>query len=234
MTIVRSIPITENGQLIPEAGMLVLGYMMYPNCERSAHQFTRILAEETVAKALDPQYCPGEIMGIIIDDRLVARLILAGEVAQRVCTNHVKEGSANFNRAAHVVAERNANIKTVCGKPLPTDKDRLKATFRTYRATIHFWAAVHNEYLMEDGNSLTGVDVTEKMCGSPEFLGQFLAVAKQFEEMLAEAKPSHNIWSTSELASTIWDFEKLPTLSALPELPETVAALSSYRSQQKS
>ena len=141
MTTSRIIPIVEAGQLVPEAGMLVLGYMFYPNCQRSAHQFAQILSEETVAKTRDPDYIPSRILTKVLDARVVSRLLLAGQLALRVCANFKREGSADFNKAAYLVSSLNAANKDGRGKSLPSDDRRLRATYSEYSASIHFWAA---------------------------------------------------------------------------------------------
>lgn len=231
---VRTIPIIEDGQLIPEAGMLILGYMLYPNCERSAHQFARIVADETVSKARDAVYQPGLILKELVEGQPIPRLLLAGQVALRVCKNYLSDGSANLSRATHVVSELNATNSTRNGKPLPTAEGRLRGTFIEYRASIHFWAAAYTCYTLCDGSFLTGVDAIAEMHISSEFLGQFLAVAKQIEEILRLAKPHPFIWSATEPASEIWDFTQFPNSGPCADPPAVKTAMSSFKTRKKS
>lgn len=231
---VRTIPITEDGQLIPEAGMLILGYMLYPSCERSAHQFARLAAEETIAKAHDTAYQPGLMLKGLVEGQPIPRLLLAGQVALRVCKNYLCDGSANLSRATHVVSELNATNTTRNGKPLPTAEGRLRSTFIEYRPSIHFWAAAYTRYPLSDGNFLTGVDAIAEMHISAEFLGQFLAVARQIEEILNLAKPHPLIWSATELASEIWDFTQFPSSGPCADPPAVKTAMSSFKTRKKS
>ena len=126
---IRSIPITEEGQLRSDAGMLVLGYMLYPHCERSTKQFAQILAEETIASSCDPQYRAGDILGLILHKQPIPKLLLAGQVALRVCANHTRHGEAYFYRAAHVVSELNATNKTIEGKNISSDASVLRKKY---------------------------------------------------------------------------------------------------------
>jgi hypothetical protein len=215
--------------------MLVLGYMLHPKCERSAHQLARIVAEETIAKVRESDYLPGEIFQSQLDGRLIARLLLAGQAAIRVCKNFQRDGAADFSKAIHVVSELNATNKTLNGKPLPTAEGRLRKTFSEFQSSIHFWAAAYTHYPHADKGVLTGIDAINEMHVSSEFLGQFLAVAKQYEDMLDQAKPVDAIWSASDPAQEIWDFNTLPKLSPLPiESDEALQALTSYRTRKKS
>jgi len=214
--------------------MLVLGYMLNPNCERSAQQFARIVAEETIAKVRQSDYLPGEIFKSQLDGRLISRLLLTGQAAIRVCKNFQRNGVADFSKAIHVVSELNATNKTLDGKPLATSERRLRETFSEFQASIHFWAAAYTHYPLADIGVLTGIDAITEMHISSEFLGQFLAVAKQYEYMLDQAKPVDAIWSASEPAQEIWDFNILPKLSPLPvETAEEQQALTSYRTRRK-
>lgn len=229
----KAIPITDDGQLVQEAGMLVFGYMMHPNCERSARQFARVLSEETYAKAGGGSYQQSSISEAILDFPLINRLLLCGHVAHRVCTSYVQSGAADLTKASHIVSELNATNRTMDGKSLPTDKDRLRKTFLVYRPTIHFWAAAYCSHSLEDGRSINGLESLNEALVSPEFLGIFLAMAKHFEEILAKAKPSKFIWSAAKTGFEIWDFNQLPKMSPLPETEIAKSALASYRTRPK-
>ncbi|MFG6549447.1 hypothetical protein ACGYLV_10335 [Sulfitobacter sp. M21595] len=231
---IKDIPILENGQLRPEAGILILGYMLYPHCERSAKQFAYILEEETKDKFSGRHTQTGLILASILHKQPFSRLLLTGQVALRVCANHTRHGQAYFSRAAHIVSELNATNKTVAGKSLATDPGRLETTYREYQSVIHFWAAAYHRYALEDGRSISGIDAINEMHISLEFLGAFLATASQFEGILQEAKPPKYVWSTSRQAKEVWNFDYFPVASLGDEPPETIAALSSYRSRQKS
>ncbi|WP_417240591.1 hypothetical protein [Celeribacter halophilus] len=233
MTEQKTIPIVEAGQLVPEAGMLILGYMLHPNCERSAQQFTGILVEETIAKSNDPSYQPSAILEKLVDVKLIRRLMLTGQLAQRICANHARNGDGEFSKAAHVVSELNATNTTLSGDPLPTDADRLRNTFLKHRAVMHFWAASYYHYPQDDGTILTGMEAITEMLISPSFLGHFLSIAKQFEEVLAEAKPAACVWSATEPASEIWDLNQFPKMHVKRETPQAKEALRSYRSRKK-
>lgn len=228
----EDIPIIESGQLTPKAGMLILGYMLYPNCKRSAHQFAQIVAEETIAKASEANYQPGQIFTDQFDTRLILRLILCGQVALRMCRSQLADGNANLSKAAHVVSELNATNKTKVGKPLPTDEARLRKTFAEYRPSIHFWAAANVEY-QQGGRTISGIEVINEMQTSPEFLGKFLSVARQMEEILHEAKPAAMVWSTSKAMHQVWDIKELPKARLLSETIDATKALASYKSRPK-
>ncbi|UWR37673.1 hypothetical protein [Sulfitobacter sp. W074] len=228
------IPITSNGQLKPEAGMLILGYMIHPNCERSANQFAQIIADETLAKAHDADCRPSQIFAALVDSKLINRLLLTGEVALKVCANYARTGNPDFSKAAHVVSELNSTIKTTDGKPLPTAERRLRDTFTEYQSVMPLWAAASIGYQHEDGRLISGWDALAEMHVRYEFLGRFLNAARQFELILAKAKPSDLTWSATACATEIWDFDAFPTI-ALGDEPEAVkAALSSYSSRKKS
>lgn len=100
MTEQKTIPIVEAGQLVPEAGMLILGYMLHPNCERSAQQFTSILVEETIAKANDPSYQPSAILEKLVDVKLIRRLMLTGQLAQRHMCQSRTEWRSRFQKSS--------------------------------------------------------------------------------------------------------------------------------------
>lgn len=234
MTEQKTIPIVEAGQLVPEAGMLILGYMLHPNCERSAQQFTSILVEETIAKANDPSYQPSAILEKLVDVKLIRRLMLTGQLAQRICANHARNGDPDFRKAAFLVSELNATNKTWSGQPLPTAERRLRETFQDYRAAMHFWAAAYHHYPQDDGTTLTGMEAITEMLISSSFLGHFLSIATQFEEMLAEAKPAAHVWSASEPASEIWNLSQFPKMRVKRETPQAKEALKSYHSPNKS
>lgn len=230
---IKSIPIAVDGHLRYDAGMLVLGYMLYPHCERSAKQFTQILAEETKASSCDPHYRAGDILRLIFHKQPIPKLLLAGQVALRVCANHTRHGEAYFYRAAHVVSELNATNKTIEGKNVPSDASALRKIFLKYEPVMHFWAAAYHHYPLDDGRGISGVDVLNQMHISLEFLGAFLATAAQFEEILREAKSPQYVWSATAPASTIWDFDYFAKAKLGKETPETLAALKSYVSPPK-
>jgi hypothetical protein len=235
MTEQKTIPIVEAGQLVPEAGMLILGYMLHPNCERSAQQFTSILIEETIAKANDPSYQPSAILEKVVDTRLFLHLMLTGELAQSICANHARTGEPYYKKARFYVSESNATKKTLSGKPIPSSESTIHKNFKEYRAVMHFWAAACHHYPQEDGTTLTSsTDVITEMLISSSFLGHFLSIAKQFEEMLAEAKPAAHVWSASEPASEIWDWNQFPKMRLIPETPKAIEVKERYRSPNKS
>ncbi|WP_417272727.1 hypothetical protein [Celeribacter halophilus] len=234
MTEQKTIPIVEAGQLVPEAGMLILGYMLHPNCERSAQQFTRVLVEETIAKANDPSYQPSAILEKVVDVKVFLHLMLTGHLAQRICANHARTGEPYYKKALFLVSELNATNKTLSGKSIPSSVSTIHENFLKYRAVMHFWAASYYHYPQDDGTILTGVEAITEMLISSSFLGHFLSIAKQFEEMLAEAKPAAHVWSASEPASEIWDWNQFPKMRLKLESPKALEALKSYRSPNKS
>jgi len=230
---IKSIPIAEEGQLRHDAGMLVLGYMLYPHCERSTKQFAQILAEETIASSCDPHYQTGDILGLMLQKQPIPKLLLAGQVALRICANHTRHGEAYFYRASHVVSELNATNKTVEGKNISSDAGLLRGIFREYEPVMHFWAAAYHHYVLDDGRVISGVDVLNRMHISLEFLGAFLATAAQFEEILREARSPQYVWSATGPASAIWDLDYFAKAKLGEETPETLAALESYVSPPK-
>ncbi|MEQ5827598.1 hypothetical protein J3456_09535 [Sulfitobacter sp. NFXS29] len=228
------IPITRDGQLIPEAGMLVLGYMIHPNCERSANQFAQIVARETLAKAHDPNCLPSQVLAALVDRKLINRLLLTGEVALKVCANYVRTGEPDLSKAAHIVSEVNSTLRTTDGKALPTAERRLRETFSEYQSVMALWAAAGIGYSRDDGTLFSGIDALAEMHVGYEFLGRFLNAARQIEIILAQAKPPNTLWSATVPAEEIWDFDALPTLSLGEESEAMKLARTSYRSRKKS
>lgn len=222
------IPILSKGLLRTEAGIMITAYMLFPNCQRSAHQFTRVLLEETT-KAVTPDYVESEVFRKLFDPNQWLRLRLCGELALRVCSNYQSSGKAEFSKAAYVVSERNHTNRTMEGKPLPTDEKRLRSTFSEYRASMHFWAAANVRHVDEKGEVLDPSYVIAQIQTDPTQLGNFLAKSVQFEKILQEAKPADFVWTVRNSISKIWHVDQLEHSRILPDLPETKAALETYK-----
>jgi hypothetical protein len=209
----RVLPIAHEGNLTPNASFVLLGYMYYPEDERSAEQLAVLLAEESADFDYEIPTC--ELTKAVHESLPQALLSLMGELAICVATNIASDGKPLISRAAHLVSENQSTNTTVEGKPLPTTPRRIRETFTNYSSVAHFWAA---DRLTRETNS--SGELKEFLACANMFLSKFQSSRFEFE---------YDPWTSPVIGRpTIYEWPA----DGLIENPKQVEALlASYRSR---
>ena len=130
---VRILPITSAGALVSDTTCILLGYMFYPEDERSARQLAGTFAEE--CDAVEEGSSISALAEGVFDRLPYSLLCLMGEMAIYVAHYIDSTGEPFFGRSAHVASEDHSTNKTAEGKALPTSESRI----RKPSGTIHRW-----------------------------------------------------------------------------------------------
>ena len=229
----RWLPLFEDGLFIPNPEDTTLGFMLFPNCQRSAHQVAQLMVDEIRAKKLDPGFRPGQLLEIVQNKLPMALLNLVGDMAIRVFTNATQGKEVSISKAAWVISERNATNTTLEGKPLPTSERRLREHFKLYRPVIHLWAASRIAHVHKSGELDEFNPFIHLWLDRPRLV-QFLAHAAIVQSVLQEALDEPNFWSVpSELASHL-DPKTSYGIRYIGDHPSVAEALGSYSARSGS
>jgi hypothetical protein len=121
-------------------------------------------------------------------------------MALRWARDQVDGRPPNKSLAAHIESERFSTAKTQGGKPVPSDRDRLRQTFDKFAPVVHLWGA--SSMVMNDatGHQHEGPGLLSFIVASRSHLRPFLAAAFVLEDILKEAIPNWQPISVPALA----------------------------------
>ena len=226
----KSLPLFDESGFVVNPGALLFGFMVYPDCERSARQFSQIIVQENRAWMAGGEYRRGALFHAVVGAVKMPLLTLVGEMALQLVEGHLGGRGYSKSKAAHVVSEIYATRKTEDGKRYPTEPRRLGRAFAEYSSVAHLWAAVGIGRSDVRGGASVSHRTINTMMLSREMLTEVLVNSEMLGDVLTTASGDGNRWTALPDLARFVDPSRDYSVSG-SEHPKTAEALADYKAR---
>ncbi|WP_162620484.1 hypothetical protein [Limimaricola cinnabarinus] len=226
----KSLPLFDDSGFVENPGALLFGFMVYPECERSARQFSQIIVQENQAWIAGSEYREGTLFRAVMGAVNMPLLTLVGEMALQLVEDHLNGKAYSKSKAAHVVHEMFAKRRTEDGGSYPREPRRLGRAFSQYSSVAHLWAAVGIARSDGRGGSSVGGRTINSMMLSREILAEVLVNSEMLSDVLTKASGDDCRWTALPGLARFYDPSRDYSVSTL-EHPGISEALATYRAR---